>query len=108
MAQNFRRYTVSSVGTTNTTVYTSTSYATIIGISVANIVTSAVNANVYIYNGTTTISLVKLAPVPQGASLQVLDGAAKFVMSSGDALLVSSDTNSSLDVWVSSVDQISS
>jgi hypothetical protein len=107
MAQNFRRYTASSIGTTGTTIYTSSSYATIIGISVANIATSGVNATVQIYNGTTTINLVYVAPVPAGSALQVLDGGAKFVMSSGDAIIVKSDTTSSLDVWVSSVDSIS-
>ena len=44
---------------------------------------------------------------PQGSSLQVLDGGAKFVMQSGDALKVKSDTATSLDVWVSAVDAIS-
>ena len=44
---------------------------------------------------------------PSGSSLQVLDGGAKFVVQSGDALKVISDTASSLDVWVSTVDAIS-
>jgi hypothetical protein len=39
--------------------------------------------------------------------LQVLDGGAKIVMQSGDALNVKSDTASSADVWVSVVDAIS-
>ena len=40
-------------------------------------------------------------------SLQVLDGGAKIVMVSGDALKVKSNTASSLAVWVSVVDTIS-
>ena len=47
------------------------------------------------------------APIPAGSALQVLDGGAKFVVQSGDALKVISDTASSLDVWVSTVDDIS-
>ena len=66
------------------------------------------NADVYINDGTNDIYLVKSAPIPSGSALQVLDGGAKFVMQSGDALKIVSDTASSLDVWVSVVDDISS
>ena len=54
------------------------------------------------------IHLIKDAPIPSGSALQVLDGGAKFVMQSGDALKIVSDTASSLDVYVSAVDAISS
>ena len=56
-------------------------------------------------NGTSII--VKDAPIPVGSALQVLDGGAKIVMQSGDALKVKSNTASSADVWVSVVDAIS-
>ena len=107
MAQNFRRYTANSVGTSAVTLVTADSYDTIVGISVANISSSSVNVEVFINDGTNDIHLVKDAPIPQGSSLQVLDGGAKFVMQSGDALKVKSDTATSLDVWVSAVDAIS-
>jgi len=108
MAQNFRRYTNNDVGTSAVTSFTSDSYDTVVGISVANTTGSAVNASVYINDGSNDIYLVKNAPVPAGSSLQVLDGGAKFVVQSGDALKIVSDTASSLDVWVSTVDAISS
>ena len=108
MAQNFRRYTNNNVGTSVVTSFTANSYDTVVGISIANITASAVNADVYINDGTNDIYLVKTAPIPAGSSLQVLDGGAKFVMQSGDALKIISDTASSLDVWVSVVDDISS
>ena len=108
MAQNFRRYTSNDVGTSAATIFTADSYDTVVGISVANVTTSAILADVYINDGANDIYLVKEAPVPVGASLQVLDGGAKFVVQSGDALKVKSDTASSLDVWVSTVDAISS
>ncbi len=108
MAQNFRRYTNNNVGTSAATSFTANSYDTVVGISVANITGSAVNADVYINDGTNDIYLVKSAPIPSGSALQVLDGGAKFVMQSGDALKIVSDTASSLDVWVSVVDDISS
>lgn len=108
MAQNFRRYTSNDVGTSAATLFTADSYDTVVGISVANITGSAVNCSVYINDGANDIYLIKDAPIPTGSALQVLDGGAKFVVQSGDALKVVSDTASSLDVWVSTVDDISS
>ena len=107
MAQNFRRYTNNNVGTAAVTSFTADSFDTVVGISVANITASAVTASVYINDGTDDIYLIKDAPIPSGSALQVLDGGAKFVVQSGDALKVISDTASSLDVWVSAVDAIS-
>jgi hypothetical protein len=107
MAQNFRRYTSNDIGTAAATLFTADSFDTVVGISVANITASAVTASVYINDGTNDIYLVKDAPIPSGSALQVLDGGAKFVLESGDALKVISDTASSLDVWVSAVDAIS-
>ena len=107
MAQNFRRYTSNDIGTSAATLFTADSYDTVVGISVANITASAVTASVYINDGSNDIYLIKDAPIPSGSALQVLDGGAKFVVESGDALKVISDTASSLDVWVSAVDAIS-
>ena len=108
MAQNFRRYTSNDVGTGAATLFTANSFDTVVGISVANVTASAVNASVLINDGSNDIHLIKDAPIPAGSALQVLDGGAKFVVQSGDALKVVSDTASSLDVWVSTVDDISS
>ena len=69
--------------------------------------TTAYTASVYINDGANDIYLVKDAPIPSGSALQVLDGGAKFVVQSGDRIYVQSDTASSLDVWVSTVDAIS-
>ena len=108
MAQNFRRFTSNDVGVSAATLFTANSYDTVVGISVANVTASAVTASVYINDGTNDIYLVKSAPIVPGSSLQVLDGGAKFVMQSGDALKIISDTAASLDVWTSVVDDISS
>ena len=107
MAQNFRRYTSNDVGTSAATLFTADSYDTVVGISVANVTASAVTASVYINDSSNDIYLVKDVSIPSGSALQVLDGGAKFVVQSGDALKVISDTASSLDVWVSTVDAIS-
>jgi hypothetical protein len=107
MAQNFRRYTFNNIGTSAETLFTADSFDTVVGISVANVTASAVVASVYINDGTNDIYLIKDAPIPAGSALQVLDGGAKFVVQNNDALKVISDTPSSLDVWVSAVDAIS-
>jgi len=107
MAQNFRRFTSNNVGTGATTVLTANSFDTIVGISLANVTTSSITASCYINDGSNDIHLVKDVSIPSGSALQVLDGGAKFVVQSGDALKVISDTASSLDVWVSVVDAIS-
>lgn len=107
MAQNFRRYTANDVGTSAATLFTADSYDTVVGISLANVTASQIIVSCYINDATNDIYLVKDVPIPAGSSLQVLDGGAKFVVQSGDALKVISDTASSLDVWVSTVDDIS-
>jgi len=107
MAQNFRRYTSNNVGTSAATIFTANSYDTIVGLSVSNVATSQIVISVYINDGSNDIYLVKDAPVPVGSALQVLDGGAKVVVQSSDALKVISDTASSADVWVSAVDAIS-
>ena len=64
-------------------------------------------ADVYINDATNNIYIVKEAPIPAGSSLELIDGASKIIMQSGDQLFVQSDTASSLDVWISAVDDIS-
>jgi hypothetical protein len=107
MAQDFTRYKARLTGTSAATLFTANSNDTVVGISVANVTVSAVNASVFINDGTNDFYLVKNAPIPAGSALQVLDGGAKVVVQSGDILKVVSDTASSLDTWVSTVDAIS-
>ena len=107
MAQDFTRYKARLTGTSAATLFTANSNDTIVGISVANVTASAVNASVFINDGTNDFYLVKDAPIPSGSALQVLDGGAKVVVQSGDILKVVSDTASSLDTWISTVDAIS-
>ena len=106
MAQNFRRYTANNVGTSPETVFTANSYDTVVGIHVSNVYTASILVDVYINDGSNDIYLVKSAPIPLGGALQVL-GTGKVVAHSGDALKIVSDTASSVDAWVSCVDDIS-
>ena len=107
MAQDFRRYTSNNVGTSAATVMTADSYDTVVGISISNVTAGTINVDCYINDGSNDIYLVKGAPILNGSTLQIIDGGARFVMHSGDALKVVSDTASSADVWVSAVDAIS-
>jgi hypothetical protein len=107
MAQNFRRYTANGVGTSASTVLTADSFDTLVGIHCTNITTNMILVDVYINDSVNDIYLVKQAPIAAGGALQVLDGGAKVVVQSGDVLKVVSDTASSVDVWVSAVDDIS-
>ena len=110
MAQNFRRYTLNTVGTVAQDIPDGSNFDTydaIVGIMFSNVHTSAINVSCYINDGPNDIYLVKDAPIPVGGSLQVLDGGAKFVVQSGDRLYVVSDTASSLDTVVGAVDDIS-
>jgi hypothetical protein len=107
MAQDFERHIDRVTGTSPVTVFTSDSDDTIIGIRCANVVSSAINVDVYIVNGGVNYYLIKTAPIPVGGSLELIDGGAKVVAQSGDALTVVSDTASSLDTVVSRIDTIS-
>lgn len=107
MAQNFRRYTLNSVGTGATSIAAADSYDTIIGIRLANTTTNMILVDAYINDGTNDISLISQAPIPSGSSLELIDGASKVILASGDQLFIKSDTANSLDAWISTVDDIS-
>ena len=51
--------------------------------------------------------IIKDAPIPAGSALQLLDGGAKMVVQNGDRMFFQSSAASSLDVWLSRVDSIS-
>ena len=109
MAQDFERNTANGVCyNSDVTLRTANSDDAIVGIEwQTNVTSSQITVEVYINDSSNDIHLVKDAPIPAGSSLQVLDGGAKIVMQSGDALKIKSNTASSADVWVSVVDAIS-
>jgi|TARA_R100000149_G_C5735704_1_gene52252 hypothetical protein len=107
MAQDFERNTANGVGTSAVTLRTANSDDAIVGITIANVHTAQITVEVYITVSSNDIHIVKDAPIPVGSTLQVLDGGAKIVLESGDALKVKSSVASSADVWVSVVDTIS-
>jgi len=107
MAQDFERDIQRNVGTSAVTVRTADSDDAIVGINIANTTTSQITVEVYVTVSSADYYIIKNAPIPAGSALQVLDGGAKVVLQTGDALKVKSNTASSADVWVSVVDAIS-
>ena len=106
MAQDFERYRAAA--TNAATLFTADSDDAIISIRIANITAGSVTADCYIYDGSSVnYYLVKGITIPAGSSVELIDGASRFVVESGDVLKVASDTSAALDVWVSVVDAIS-
>tara|TARA_B000000565_G_C23694637_1_gene343316 strand:- start:352 stop:681 length:330 start_codon:yes stop_codon:yes gene_type:complete len=104
MANAFKLVTDTGVGTSPATVYTcpSATETTIIGLNLANIVSSGVQVSVQLENNDgDNIYLIKDAPVPIGSSLVAVGGDQKVVMNASDVLKVTSDTASSIDVALS-------
>ena len=107
MANAFKLKTFdgSSTGAaTPMTIYTcpSATETTIIGMSVANITTSAIEVDVTLENNDgDNIYIVKAAPVPVGSSLIVVGGDQKVVMEASDVIKVQSDTANSADTALS-------
>ena len=107
MAQDFERYIQRNVGTSAATVHTSNSDDAIISIRCANTTTSTIQVDVFINDGSNDYYLIKNAPIVSGGSLELIDGGSKIIMQNNDILKAQSDTASSLDVWASFVDAIS-
>jgi len=105
MANNFKNYFAGSVGTSTVDVYTvpgSTS-ATVIGMSISNIITTPISANVIVYNSTAanTLFMVKNATIAPGGALVPIGGDQKLVLEAGDKLQVQTGTATSADVILS-------
>ena len=65
------------------------------------------SVDVFINDGSNDYYLIKNATIVSGGSLELIDGGSKIVMQNNDILKAKSDTASSLDVWASFVDAIS-
>ena len=113
MANDFKRFCVPDVGTSNTTLYgvpagagSSALETIVIGITMANKTTSGITASVFIDNedGSNDVFIVKDATIPAGTSLEVMAGN-KIVLETGDILKVQSNVANSLDTTLSIMEQ---
>lgn len=94
-----------AVGTSVRDVYTAGSgvQATVLGMTIANIITSPVSASIIVYNaaGSNTVYMVKEATIAAGGTLISVGGDQKLVLETGDKLQVQMSAASSGDVIVS-------
>jgi len=103
MANNFKLKTKANIGVTTVGIYTvpSATTTTIIGITLANTSGGSINVGIGITRAAAdNINVLKSVPIPQGSSLEVMQGN-KVVLEATDTLTVISDVASSLDVAVS-------
>ena len=118
MANDFKRFCVPDVGTSNTTLYgvpagaSSSALETIvIGITMANKSTSGITASIFIDNedGSNDVFIVKDASIPAGASLEVMAGNKLVLQNDGtnaDNLEGIASAANSLDVTVSVLEDV--
>ena len=101
MANTFKRYTSTSIGTGATTVYTvpSATTAIVLGFNLSNRVTSSVTADCQVAG----VYIVKGVPLPANSGLSVLDG--KIILEAGDTVVVTGNTASSVDVILSVMEE---
>ena len=100
MANDFKLKTKASVGVTTQNVYVvpSATTTTIIGITLCNTSGSGINVGVGITRASADdINILKNVPIPQGSTLEFMQGN-KLILEATDTLTVQSDTNNSLDV----------
>jgi len=101
MANVFKNYVDTGVGTSPSTSYTvpASTTAVMIGMTVANVEASQITIDVQCAGA----YLVKGAAIPAGSSLSVLDG--KIILETTDTVVVTSDTAASADVIISVLEQ---
>jgi len=100
MANTFKLKTKANVGVTTTAVYAVPSATTtvVIGVTLANTSGQGINVGVGINRSSQdNISVLKNVPIPQGSSLEFMQGN-KVVLEATDTLVAESDVNNSLDV----------
>jgi len=101
MANTFKNFTSSSVGTNETTTYiTPLATTTVtIGLSIANTTASQIKVTVKAAG----VHVIKDAPIPASSALSVLDG--KIILEASDSITVTSDTAASADAILSVLEQ---
>ena len=118
MAQDFERAVAKdsssdiNIGTTARAVFDCDSDDAIVGIRMANVITTQITEDCFVRTAAAggsdlDVYLIKNAPIPSGSSLELIDGGSKIVLQNGDQLFVKSNTDASLNCYVSFVDAIS-
>ena len=108
MAQDFESTGI-LVTNSETTIYTSNSDDAIVGLRLANILTTAITMDVYIdlAGGGTNYYICKNLSIPPASSVELVHGGAKMVIQSTDVVYGLCGTANGCHVWISLVDAIS-
>lgn len=103
MANSFKNYTQAAVGTSPTTIYTAGASVTttLIGMTVANLLTTTITANVIITSSGSDFYMVKKVEIEPGNSLVAIGGNQKIILEPNDSIKVSTSDSSSADVILS-------
>ena len=108
MAQDFE-----SVGklitNSETEILTSNSDDAIVGLRLANILTTAITMDIYIdlAGGGTNYYLCKNLSIPPASTVELIQGGAKIVLNTTDVVYGLCGTSNGCHVWISYVDAIS-
>jgi hypothetical protein len=103
MANTFKNQLQAAVGDTPTTIYTAGIgvSATVIGMTVANILNTSITANVIVTSSNSDYYMIKMVPIDPGNSLIVIGGDQKLVLEANDSIKVSTSDLSAADVILS-------
>jgi hypothetical protein len=103
MANIFKSVGTNAVGTTKTTVYTAPTVttSTVIGLSVANLLTTVTTVDIILGKGASEFYIIKAAPIMPGGALIAVGGDQKLVLETGNTVKVVSTVVASVDVIVS-------
>ena len=105
MANQFKNSIVGPAGTGGLSVYTTpaATSTTLIGVNVANIVTSNIYVDVQLTDNSAGVTkyLVKGAVIPNGSSAVLVRGDQKIVLEANDSMTVTSNLDNSADIVVS-------
>ena len=103
MPNTFRNSTVNAVGTSAVNAYVcpAATQTTAIGMTIANLNTNAITANIMLNAAGSNVYILKSATIPPGGALVPIGGDQKLVLEAGDYLHVNTSIASSADVVVS-------
>ena len=108
MAQDFESTGI-LVTNSETAIRTGNSNDAIVGLRLANILTTAITMDVYIdlAGGGTNYYICKNLSIPPASSVELVQGGAKMVIQSTDVVYGLCGTSNGCHVWISLVDAIS-
>ena len=103
MANSFKNFFLKNANTTSQNVYVAGAgvQATVIGMTIGNITTAPITANITLTSSGTTYFMLQGATIATGGALVPVGGDQKLVLEAGDYLQVQTSAADSADVIVS-------